>query len=150
MILENNTEVNQLNQYYLSSISPIQLVIVISSVSHNELMRQEVLFFNIRIIKQNNNALKVMEYDAMRDGRWRRLNVVFLEWIPSIYTNSEGNIVGVTYDIWKIIGEKVGFTMSFSSMSSYSEMYKNIANGTADLALPADSLNPSMLEVLVL
>ncbi len=145
--LKNISDVELLSKYYISSMFPIQQVIVITSLSSNAITRKALPIMDMKINIQEDNGLKMTEYKALKDARWRMLNVAYLEWRPFVFKNTEGKVVGITYDIWKLIAHKVGFTMSFSPKGSYSEMYQHVANGTADFAMPSDSFSPSMLEV---
>ncbi len=147
LTLKNVSEIESLHKFYLSTMAPIQQVVVVTSLPSYAITRKALPFVDTRIITEGDDDLKIIEYSALQDTRWRRLNVAYLEWIPFVYQDLEGNILGISYDIWKIIGNKVGFTMSFSPKGSYSEMYEHVANGTADFALPSDSFSPSMLEV---
>ncbi len=128
-------------------MTPTQLVIIISSHSSKVLARQALPFVDLRMVTRNDVGFVVDTYSALADKRWRRLHAVFIPWPPIVYLNSKGGVTGARIDLWKLIGEKVGFSMSFSQKKSYSEMYNLLANGTADIALPDDSMDGNMLQV---
>ncbi len=142
----NTSQIDVISNYYTSSRAPINLVVVVTS-SQKILTKKPLPFIETKFLQSVNGTLVMSTYSALKDKRWWRLKVVYVQYPPFVYKNVEGKITGSRYEAWAIIGHRLGFTMDFKVKKSYADMFKHLTNASADLALPASTFNAHTLKV---
>ncbi len=140
---ENLTELRLVDKHY-KSWKVLSKVVILTKNSQilDDLSRRS---YDLQALMQNGMSVA---YSASKDKRWRTMRVAWAEIRPYIHIDQDGHMSGIDFDMWKVIGSKLGIKVEYRNKSeTLYEVYKALPMGKAELAGFGTAFTETMLQV---
>ncbi len=136
------------NSIFYSTRIPTKVVLLGVGLGKKPNVAQDKIAYDIDTISHDDVA-EIHRYLADENKRWKHLKVSYTEFAPYLFTNLNGRLSGITFDIWKISSAKLDLKLDFSKkVKTYADGYQSLAMREVDLALPQDSMWTTMFQVI--